>query len=215
MHPHSSENRPSPATLPPLSPRRLHEQMTFIAEIDRLKTVLRRNPLADASRRENTAEHSWHIATLAIVLAEYANEPIDVLHVVKMLLIHDVVEIDAGDTFTYDAAANADKEERERAAADRLFALLPDNQAEEYRRLWNEFEARVTPDSKFANALDRLQPLLLNYLSGGGTWKEYDVPWERIMDRVKPIADGSHALWDAARALLDDGVHKGRLRKDT
>lgn len=182
--------------------QRLRQQIEFIAEIDRLKNIVRRNTLIDRSRRENSAEHSWHISMLAIVLAEYANEPVDVLHCVKMLLIHDLVEIDAGDTFCYDETGQLDKEAREQAAADRLFAILPDDQARELRALWDEFEAAETPESKFANALDRVQPVLLNYRSGGGTWKEFNVSLEQIMQRNRPIAEGSTALWDVAEAMI-------------
>lgn len=186
--------------------QRLQQQIEFIAEIDRLKGILRRNTLIDGSRRENTAEHSWHISMLAIVLSEYANEPIDVLHVVKMLLIHDVVEIDAGDTFCYDDEAGMDKEEREQLAADRLFGMLPDDQAREFRALWDEFEAAETPEAKFANALDRVQPVLLNYRTGGGTWKEFNVTIEQIMKRNSPIARGSTVLWERAEAMIVDAM---------
>lgn len=183
-------------------PERLRQQLAFLAEVDRLKTVLRRNTLIDGSRRENSAEHSWHISLMALVLAEYANEPIDVFRVVQMLLIHDVVEIDAGDTFTYDPAANADKAEREQAAADRLFALLPPDQAASFRALWDEFEAGETPEAKFAQALDRLQPVFLNYLCNGGTWTEFQVPLERIVQRNGHIKKGSTVLWDCAKQMI-------------
>lgn len=186
--------------------QRLKQQMKFIAEIDKLKNVERRNSLIDGSRRENTAEHSWHIAMLAVVLAEYSNEPVDVLHVVKMLLIHDIVEIDAGDTFCYDDVAGMDKEEREQAAADRLFGLLPEEQGREFRALWDEFEARETAEAKFANALDRVQPVLLNASSGGGTWKEYNVSKEQVFQRNLPIQDGSTTLWEVAKKLIEDAM---------
>lgn len=194
---------------------RLSQQLRFVAELDKLKNVLRRNPLSDGSRRENSAEHSWHLSMLAVTLAEYANEPVDILHVVNMLLIHDLVEIDAGDTFCYDEEAKLDKEQREQAAAERIFGMLPEDQAKRFRALWDEFEAAETPASKFANALDRLQPLLLNYHSGGGTWREYDVPLSRVLDRVGPIRDGSKALWQVAERLLDDAVQRGLLKDDT
>lgn len=186
--------------------QRLRQQVEFVAEIDRLKSILRRNTLSDGSRRENTAEHSWHISMLAIVLSEHTNEPVDVLHVVKMLLIHDIVEIDAGDTFCYDETAGMDKEEREQAAADRLFGMLPKDQAREFRALWDEFEAAETPEAKFANALDRFQPVLLNYRSGGGTWKEYNVTVEQIMQRNRPIARGSSVLWEHTEAMIHDAM---------
>lgn len=186
--------------------QRLRQQFEFIAEIDRLKTVLRRNTLIDKSRRENSAEHSWHISMLAVVMAEYADEPVDIAHVIKMLLVHDVVEVDAGDTFTYDEDAGLDKEERERAAADRLFALLPDDQAQQFRALWDEFEAATTPEAKFANAMDRVQPVFLNYRTNGGTWKEYGVTMEQIMRRNRPIADASTTLWKAAEAMIREAM---------
>lgn len=189
---------------------RLQQQIAFLAELDRLKSVLRRNTLIDGSRRENTAEHSWHLGMLAIVLAEYADEPIDVLHVVKMVLVHDVVEIDAGDTFCYDEDAKVDK--RELAAAERLFALLPADQAKEFRALWDEYDATETAEAKFAHALDRLQPLLLNYRSGGGTWKEFDVCATQVLKRVESIGDGSEALLHAAKSMLDDAMRSGILR---
>lgn len=195
--------------------QRLRQQIEFITEIDKLKHVLRRNTLVDGSRRENSAEHSWHISMLAIVLAEHADEPVDVLHVVKLLLVHDLVEIDAGDTFCYDEEAKLDKEEREIAAADRLFALLPGEQARQFRALWDEYEAADTAEAKFAHALDRLQPLLLNYHSGGGTWQEYDIPLSSVLKRADGIRRGSKTLWDAANGVLDDAVEQGLLRDDT
>lgn len=196
--------------------QRLHRQIEFIAELDRLKSVLRRNTLIDGSRRENTAEHSWHIGMLAIVLAEHANESVDILHVLKMLLIHDIVEIDAGDTFCYDDEAGRDKEEREQRAADRLFGMLPDDQARELRALWDEFEAADTPEAKFANALDRLQPVLLNSRSKGGTWKQYDVSVEQVIKRNRPIAAGSATLWERAETMIHDvmGEKGARDRND-
>lgn len=193
---------------------RLQRQIAFIAEIDKLKSVLRRNTLIDGSRRENTAEHSWHIGVLAFVLAEHADEPVDALRVVHMLLIHDIVEIDAGDTFCYDEEAGMDKEEREQAAADRLFGLLPDDQAKQFRALWDEFEAAETPEAKFAHALDRLQPVLLNSRSGGGTWKEYDVSFEQVMARNEPISRGSKTLWEAACEMIGQAFPRKRDGND-
>src|SRR6056297_294642 len=156
--------------------QRLEQQVAFILEIDRLKTIYRRTYLTDTSRFENSAEHSWHIAVMAMLLAEHANTlEVDQLRVIKMLLIHDLVEIDAGDTFAYDTAAHADKAAREQAAADRLFGLLPADQAAEFRALWDEFESRQTPEAKFAGALDRLQPLLHNLYTHGRSWREHGV----------------------------------------
>ncbi len=150
---------------------RLAQQMAFIIEIDRLKTVLRRTLIADGSRHENSAEHSWHLALAAMVLAEHSDEPVALLRVLQMLLVHDIVEIDAGDTFYYDDAGRQDKAEREQRAADHLFGLLPDDQAAELHALWTEFEARQTAEARFANALDRLMPLIHNTLNDGHTWR--------------------------------------------
>ena len=151
---------------------RLQKQLQFILEIDKLKKIVRQSPLADQSRKENDAEHSWHLAVMAILLSEYAQERhIDIFHVVKLALIHDLVEIDAGDTFCYDEIGNRQKLKRETRAADRIFNILPQDQAMQFRDLWDEFEARETPEACFAAALDRLQPLLLNFHTQGGTWR--------------------------------------------
>lgn len=188
---------------------RLAAQIGFIVEIDRLKHVLRRSLLTDGSRRENDAEHSWHMAVMAMVLAEHAAEPVEIGRVVRMLLVHDLVEIDAGDTFLYDTVAAADQEEREQRAADRIFGLLPAEQEKEFRALWDEFEARATPDAKFARALDRLQPMLHNFLTQGGSWKEYGVRPEQVLARKRLIADGAPALWALAETLVAEAVRKG------
>ena len=150
---------------------RLREQFAFLVEVDRLKTILRQSPLASADRRENDAEHSWHLAMMVVVLAEHSDEPIDVGHTVELVIVHDLVEIYAGDTPLYDSAAGLDQEAREAAAADELFGLLPGDQARWVRALWDEFEARATPEARFAKAMDRLQPLLLNWMARGGTWR--------------------------------------------
>ena len=156
--------------------QRLLAQVSFITEIDKLKTIQRQTLLLDGSRQENDAEHSWHLAMMVVVLAEYSNRPIDVARVVKMVLVHDVVEIDAGDTFAYDEGAHHDKEAREQTAADRLFGLLPKDQAMEMRALWDEFEAGETADAQFANAVDRMQPVLHNALTGGKQWLKHGRP---------------------------------------
>lgn len=175
---------------------RLEQQLTFLKEIDRLKAVLRRTALIDRSRLENSAEHSWHLAVMAIVLAEHAPAGTDVLHTVRMLLVHDMVEIDAGDTFAYDTAAQHEKAAREQAAADRLFALLPRDVGEDLRGLWEEFEARTTPESQFANALDRLAGLLQNWGGGdGGTWRAHAVTRAAVLERMEPIRLSAPALW--------------------
>jgi putative hydrolase of HD superfamily len=196
-----------------MSEDRLAKQVQFILEVDRLKNVLRQTPLR-GGRQENSAEHSWHMALLAVVLAEYANEPVDVLRVVKMILVHDVVEVDAGDTYCYDVQANVGKEERERRAAERIFGLLPEDQAKELRGLWDEFEQRQTPESRFANAMDRVQPVMLNYLSGGKAWLEHGVSVGQVMQRNSPIEMGSKRLWEYIRGLIEDATEKGYLIKE-
>lgn len=190
---------------------RFEQQLHFILEIDKLKSVLRRTSLINEARRENSAEHSWHIALIALLLAEYANVPVDVLRVVKMLLVHDIVEIDAGDTFAYSGVSKAEQQAKETLAADRIFQLLPSDQAVELRQLWDEFDERTTPEAKYANAMDRLMPLLHNYYNNGGTWREPGVTMTRVMDRLQPIDDGSHELWDFVKSLLDDAQAQGLL----
>ncbi len=189
----------------------LTQQLQFIREIDKLKGVLRRSYIMDGSRRENSAEHSWHLALMALTLAEHANEPVDVSRVVKMVLIHDIVEIDAGDTFLYDQEGNATKADREQRAAARIFGLLPDPQQDELTALWQEFEARETADSRFANALDRLMPLLHNYYNQGKPWQAHGVTRDQVIDMVQHMAEGSTTLWDYAFNLLNDAVDKGYL----
>jgi len=192
---------------------RLEQQIRFILEIDKLKTILRRTYLLHVDRAENTAEHSWHLAMMAILLAEHANEPVDVSRVVKMVLIHDIVEIDAGDTYIYDVQGALDKAEREHAAADRLFGMLPSDQEREFRMLWEEFESRQTTDAKFAAALDRFMPQLHNYHTQGRSWKEHGITADRVLARNACMAEGSASLWDLAQALLDDAVAKGFLKR--
>jgi len=190
---------------------RFDRQIRFILEIDKLKTILRRTYLMNVDRAENTAEHSWHLAIMAILLAEHANEPVDVARVVKMVLVHDIVEIDAGDTYFYDAAAGLDKSEREHAAADRIFGLLPTDQGMEMRALWDEFEDGTSADARFALALDRFIPQLHNYYTQGRSWAEHGITADRVLERNACIADGSARLWECARALLDDAGAKGFL----
>ena len=192
---------------------RLGEQIRFITEIDRLKSVLRQTMLAGPGRRENSAEHSWHLAVMALTLAEHAPPGSDIGRVTAMVLVHDLVEIDAGDLFVYaDAAQQARQEEAERAAADRIFALLPDDQAGRLRGLWDEFEERRTPEARFARALDRLQPMLENFQAGGGTWQERGITADQVLTRVVPlIEDGSPALGRYARDLVQRAVRDGLL----
>ncbi|WP_308216629.1 HD domain-containing protein [Pseudalkalibacillus decolorationis] len=192
---------------------RLQQQMSFLLEIDQLKTILRQTYISDRSRQENDAEHTWHLAMMALTLKEYANEQeIDLLHVIKMLLIHDLVEIDAGDTFAYDIKGNEDKEKREKAAADRIFNLLPEDQAQHIFELWDEFEVRETPESRFCAALDRLQPMLLNYMTEGVSWKKHDIRKEQVLARNAHIAEGSQDLWEYTQSVIEDAVEKGYLK---
>jgi len=192
-------------------PERLARQLEFCLELDRVKQVLRRNTLTDGSRRENDAEHLWHVAVMAAVLAEHADEPVDVARVMTMLLLHDVVEIDAGDAFLYDAVARAAAVEKERVAAERIFGLLPVDQAVELRSLWEEFEQRSTADARFARALDRLQPMLLNAAGGGGGWRDNGVVATQVAANEAVVARGSASLAAVARAVVDGAVADGIL----
>ena len=174
---------------------RFSRQMEFIVEIDKLKHIERQSALCDGTRQENDSEHSWHIALMAILFSEYANSlDIDLLKVVKMLLIHDLVEIDAGDTFAYDVIGNADKAKRERKAANRIFGILPDDQKEELLSLWEEFESLSTPEARFASALDKLQPLILSFNNKGWSWKKHSVTSNQILESKKEMVSGSEAV---------------------
>ena len=186
----------------PLPSDRLRRQIAFLLEADKLKGVLRRSYLIDGERRENSGEHSWHTALLTMILAEYSNRSIDVCKVIRMMLIHDLVEIDAGDTFIYDDAGNAAKAEREQAAAERVFGLLPDDQRDAVRQLWEEFELQRTAEAKFANAIDRLMPVLHNYFTGGRSWREHNITQEQALAKNGKIADGARELWEVARSLI-------------
>lgn len=186
---------------------RLAQQLTFLKEIDQLKTVFRQSHLiADPTRFENTAEHSWHIALYATVLAEYADHPINLSRVIQMLLLHDLVEIDAGDTFCYDDAGNTDKADREQRAADRIFGLLPADQRDALRALWEEFEAGDTSDAKFAVTIDRIQPLFHNVANKGGSWTRYGIKRAQVEARLAPVAEASTPLYQAIQQLLDEAV---------
>lgn len=191
----------------------LLDQLDFIKEIDKLKYIQRRTKLLNSDRHENDAEHSWHLAMMALVLAEHANEAVDVLKVLKMVLIHDIVEIDAGDTFIYDTQKDHHNVEDEREAAKRIFGLLPVKQADVFLKIWEEFEAGQTAESQFARTLDRLEPLLQNVSNQGGTWKEYDVRYETVFEKKKVMQKGSEVLWDYANQLLEESVEKGILKK--
>lgn len=192
---------------------RLNQQILFILEIDRLKHILRQTLLIDGSRRENSAEHSWHLAIMAITLSEYAPAGVDIVRAIKMLLIHDLVEIDAGDTFCYDVKANHNKAEKELQAASRIFGLLPEDQARELRSLWDEFETGETLTAKFAAALDRIQPLLHNQQTKGGTWRIHGIRRDQVMKRVAPVETGAPELWPFVLQLIDDCVAAGYLQE--
>jgi putative hydrolases of HD superfamily len=190
----------------------LDSQLRFLSEADQLKTVLRQSTLIDVSRQENSAEHSWHLALMALVLAGHAPAGTDISRVVAMVLLHDLVEIDAGDLFVYAGEeAQARQEVAEHAAADRIFALLPASQAATFRALWDEFEERRTPEAKFARALDRLQPMLVNDQTGGGTWLAHGVTADQVLLRVALIEDGSATLGEYARDLVARSVARGFL----
>lgn len=192
----------------------LDARLAFVLEIDALKSVLRRNSIRGGERRENTAEHSWHLALMAIVLAPHSDAPIDTGRVVAMLLVHDLVEIDAGDTFAYDDVGALTKAAREEAAADRIFAILPPPQAAELRTLWDEFESGTSADARFARAVDRLAPMLLNYENGGALWREHALTAARVRARNAGIADGSTALWAAVEGRIDDAERRGWFEPD-
>ena len=191
---------------------RFRQQIEFILEVDKLKNVLRKTILMDRSRRENSAEHSWHIALTVLIMSEYAKDSsIDLFRVMKILLVHDIIEIDAGDTYCYDDQGRKDQSQRENNAADRIFKLLPADQASMLRELWDEFEQRETPESKFANAMDRLQPFLHNYFTEGQIWQENSITSSQVKSRMGPVDDGAPILWQYVSSLIDDGIQRGYL----
>ncbi len=193
---------------------RLEKQIDFIIEIDKLKSIARQTYIADGSRYENDSEHSWHLAMMAILLHEHVSVgKIDIVRVLKMVLVHDLVEIDAGDTYCYDSKAAEDKDLREKKAADRIFGILPPDQAKELRNIWDEFEERKTPEACFAAALDRLQPLLLHMKTCGKSWKINGIKYEQAYRRMNPIVESSHALWNYALEVLNDSLEKGYLAR--
>ena len=196
----------------PVDAERFKRQIEFILEADKLKKVARRTTLLDVSRQENSAEHSWHIALLVLILAEYAKHlDLDFLQVIKLLLVHDLVEIDAGDTYCYDEVGGRDQQKRENKAAERIFNILPQDQANALRALWDEYEARATPESKFANAVDRVQPFLHNYFTRGHTWQKHGIRKSQVVKRMKPVHEGSQTLWEYVSSLIDDAVQQGFL----
>lgn len=191
---------------------RLARQLQFILEIDKLKGIVRQSYLLDQSRRENSAEHCWHLAVMAMLLAEHANEPVDVGRVIEMVLVHDIVELDAGDVYIYDEAGAAGKAEREKQAADRIFVMLPPDQGRWLRARWEEFEACSSPEARFAAALDRMMPMMHNYYTRGKSWQEHGIRSDRVTARNSHIQEGSKALWQEAKRLIDDAVKEGFLK---
>jgi putative hydrolase of HD superfamily len=193
---------------------RLERQIEFIIEIDKLKEVLRQTILMDSSRQENAAEHSWHLAVMALLLSEYAREKeIDLLRVIKMLLIHDIVEIDAGDTYCYDDAGVTKQAAQEKKASERIFNILPPDQAEEFRMLWDEFGARETSESRFANAIDCFQPILHNYSTDGKIWKKHHIKRDQVLARNEHMQYSAPVIWKHIVRFIDDAVQKGMLVK--
>ena len=190
-------------------------QMRFIYEIDKVKSIFRKTRLFDDSRYENDAEHSWHLAMMALALAEHSPQPVDITRVIKMVLMHDIVEVDGGDFIVYDQTAAAQKAEREEECAQRVYGLLPDDMKEEFIELWHEFEARKTPEAIFANALDRSEPTIQNYYTNGHSWVAYDVPYEKVVEvNGHKINEGCPPLWEYVSSLLDECVEKGVLKKE-
>ncbi len=193
---------------------KLAKQIDFIKEIDKVKYIQRKTKLFNSDRNENDAEHSWHLALMALVLAEHSNEQIDILKVIKMVLIHDIVEIDAGDTFIYDSQKNHSNTDEERLAAQRIFGLLPQEQRDELIAIWEEFEAGESSEAKFARSMDRLEPLLQNTSNKGGTWNEFGVNYDKVYEKKQIIKEGSDTLWNFAEGLINESVEKGILKKD-
>ena len=191
---------------------RFEKQLSFLIEIDKMKSVFRRTMLIDLTRRENDAEHSWHFALTALVLCEYAKDNVDITRVIKMALVHDLVEVYAGDTFAYDEAGYADKEERELKAADKIFGMLPDDQCDEFRALWDEFEDFKTKESCYANAIDRLQPFINNYKTDGYTWREGNVNKAQVYKRMDAVRLYAPELWPFLEYVIDDAIEKGYIR---
>lgn len=191
---------------------KLRKQIEFAVTVDKMKEVLRRNLVVSGERRENDAEHSWHLALMAMLLEEYSAEKVNIERVLKIALVHDLVEVYAGDTFAYDEKGYEDKEERERAAADKLFGSLESEQSAEFRALWDEFEAAETPESKYANAIDRIQPLILNYLTNGHTWRLGNVHAPQIYKRMDIIRTAAPELWQIVEGVIADSIEKGILK---
>lgn len=190
---------------------KLRKEIDFIVEIDKMKSTFRRTSLINGTRKENDAEHSWHLSLMTMLLSEYADNDIDVSKVIKMVLVHDLVEIYAGDTFCYDKVGNSDKHERELKSADKLFSILPEEKGKMIRELWEEFEDMKTNEAIFANSMDRLEPFLVNYYTEGGTWKEYNISKEQVYKRSEPIKKSSEQLWKFTQDLIEDAHEKGYI----
>lgn len=193
---------------------RLEQQIQFLVEIDKVKNIFRQTYLADGNRKENDAEHSWHIALMAFLLKEHVEEPVDVMKVIIMVLIHDLVEIDAGDTYAYDAVGATDKREREEKAADRIFGLLPKDQGIYFRELWEEFEAYETADAKYAHLLDNFQPVLLNDASGGKSWAEHGVKKSQIYKRNEKVEATSKSVWEMMQKIVQKNITPGNIKDE-
>ena len=193
---------------------RLKKQMDFLLEADKLKFITRQTYLSDGKRKENDGEHSWHLALMAVLLSEYSNKKVDLVKVITMVLIHDIVEIDAGDTYAYDAVGNQSKREREVKAADRIFNILPEDQAKKFRQLWEEFEAYETPEAKFAHVCDNVQPLMLNDATDGLAWREHDVKKSQVLQRNSRTGEGSQVMMEYINKILDKNVESGNLKDE-
>lgn len=193
---------------------RLKKQLEFILEIDKEKNILRQTHLSGHGRRENDAEHSWHMAIMAVLLKEYANEEVDLLKVITMLLIHDLVEIDAGDTYAYDEKGNESRPDREKRAADRIYGMLPEDQGLKLRELWEEFEAYESPEAKYAHMLDNFQPLILNDSNDGGDWRSHGVRKSQIYKRNAKTAQGSKTVWTYMQELIQNNIDKGNIKDE-
>lgn len=193
---------------------RLKKQMEFIVEVDKVKKIIRQTYLADSSRKENDAEHSWHLALMAVLLQEYSNQKVDLAKVITMVLIHDIVEIDAGDTYAYDAEGNKSKRRREEKAADRLFGMLPEDQGRKFRELWEEFEAYETSEAKFAHVCDNVQPLMLNNATDGLAWREHQVKKSQVLNRNRRVGEGSEIMRAYIEEIIDKNVESGNLKDE-
>ena len=195
--------------------KRFEQQMNFILEVDKVKNIFRQTYLADGQRKENDAEHSWHLALSAVLLKEHMKEDVDLTKVMIMVLIHDLVEIDAGDTYLCDEEGAKTKADRENKAADRLFHMLPEDQGEEFDSIWREFEERKTPEARFAAALDRLQPVMLNDATNGKAWEEHGITEEQVRSHNEHVKKGSLAIWEYLEKIFDKNIEKGKIQRSS